>query len=226
MKVKFGGKEHDVSDEIGNAIKDMAKKLKDTQDANDELTDALKAVDDMGMTKGNKKADSNENDDADNSKVAELQAKLDAANDELEKYDEIVDKIDDEDELKARVKEYTAVHAIASRIVPKDKLDDLDGDVEAIKRAVILSESPNVKKDRLDSEHYLNARFDMITEAYNKSDKQKEKIGKAINKDKDDRTKKTDESKNDAESVRLASIERQKQYVQDRMDELAKDNAA
>ena len=96
MKVKLKGKEYDVDDEVGNAIKKLGTDKKEMEDANDELTDAINAAigdnldaDDLEDEEGSAADDDDE--------VAILQAERDAALDELGKYREIADEVDEDD---------------------------------------------------------------------------------------------------------------------------------
>ena len=225
MKVKLGGKEYDVDDKVGKAIKDMGEKMKKMEDENDELADAIDALagekSDMPDFMKKKQKDSTDDD-----KAAILQAKLDAATDELKKYDDIVKKVDEDDNFKSKLKEHNKAATLAHKILKKDELKKLDDmELSEIKEAVIRADSKDVDAEKLKNENYVNARFDLVAEKYAKADAVKKDVGKNIVKNKTDRTDKSD--RNDvAEDARAKSISAYQEAMQKRMDKLADEDDA
>ena len=215
MKVKLKGKECDVEDAVGNAIKELGMDKKKMEDENDELADAIKDI--IGDEAEDKK-DSNDKDKS-NDKFAILQAKFDAATDELNKYREIADKVDEDDNFKSKLKEHNKATMLAQKVLKKDELEKLDDmDLSEIKEAVIRADSKDVDSEKLKNDSYVNARFDLVAEKYAKADSVKEKIGKEIIENKD---KRTDENENTPGDARAKSIRDANDRMKKRMDALS-----
>ena len=208
MKVKLGGKEYDVSDEIGKAIQDMgAMHKKSMKDADDQLDAALDMIEQL---KGGKK----DSDDA-------LLAKIDELEKQLKEFKEISEKIDSDEEFRKRLKEHNKVAAVAGRVLKDVKLDEMD--VSEIKVAVIKADSPDLEKEKLDSDAYVDARFDLIAEKYAKSDSSKEEAGKDIIDSKKDRKDENDKKLDVAEQARADSIKELIEAQEKRMEKLNAD---
>ena len=228
MKVKLGGKEYDVDDKVGKAIKDMGAKMKDMEDENDELADAIDAAlgEKSDMPDFMKKKQKDSDDDNNDAVIAELEAQRDAALDELAKYDDIADKVDEDDNFKSKLKEHNKASLLAQKVLKKDELKKLDDmELSEIKEAVIRADSKDVDAEKLKNENYVNARFDLVAEKYAKADSVKKDVGKDIVKNKADRTDKSD--RNDvAEDARAKSISAYQEAMQKRMDKLAEEDDA
>ena len=153
-KVIIGGKEFEVSKEAKVAIETEQTKAKETNvkldSAQSEIANLKKTNDELAKT------------NSDLTKTTEtVQAKLDAANDELKKR---TDSTVDESKVRELVKSRIALEKVASIALPKDKTEKLDSMSDTdIKKAVILADSPSAQLDGK-SDVYIETRFDAIAE--------------------------------------------------------------
>lgn len=209
MKIKIGDKEYEVAKEIGDAFMKMKKGMKDMQDDLDE------AIDIAGST-----LDDKTKKDSDNSELTKITAQRDALLDQIEKYDDIEAKLEKEDDFKNRLKEYNYVIKNAERILEKDALEKLDGDIDAIKEAVVRADSKHVDTKALDNKIYLNARFDSVVERLDKSVESKSKAGKNIIKSKETRSDDKENNLDVAEEARKRSLDYYKESQEKRKDKM------
>ena len=150
-KIMIGGKEFEVSKDAKAAIEvELQKTTTKLDSANTEITTLKKNNEDLAKT------------NSDLTKANEtVQAKLDAASDELKKRtDSAVDDTKIRDMAKSRI----ALEKIASIALPKEKVEKFDSmsDVE-IKKAVIVADSPPADLNGK-SDIYIETRFDAIAE--------------------------------------------------------------
>lgn len=153
-KITIGGKEFEVSKEAKVAIETEQTKAKETSaklDSAQAEVISLKKTNDE-LTKNNSEL----------TKTTEtVQAKLDAANDELKKR---TDSATDESKVRELVKSRIALEKVAAIALPKEKTEKLDSMSDSeIKKAVILADSPNAQLEGK-SDVYLETRFDAIAE--------------------------------------------------------------
>lgn len=160
MKIKLDGKEFEVADEVGAAMNaEMKKKEEEANAAKVEAKDAKAACQDAEKAKD------------------QAEAKADGLDAEIKKLKaQRTDSADVQKLVKARIAlEKTAERAGVEKF---DALSDLD-----LKKAVIKVDSPDVSLDGK-SEEYINARFDMASEAIDASDEAAKKLGGKINEGK------------------------------------------
>ena len=194
MKLTIGGKEYEVADELGNAVKAEMTSLKEKNDAVEtKLTEATAKLDDATTTNEVLTAGK-----------AKLVAKADSLQSDLDKKE--TPKMDEKD-FGAAVKSRISVLDSGSKILDKEtvaKLDEMT-DLE-IKTAVIKADSPKTDEEKLKDETYVNARYDMIVEKWDGSTESKKNLGKAITQKREENNDNNDEYKTPAQ-IREASME-------------------
>lgn len=168
MKMKLAGKDYDLDDEVGAAVKEHlkneARKAKEEMDEKDE-----KAKKDAAGGK------------AELEKVAKEKEKADARADGLEAElakvkKERTDAAPSKEQIREAVKVRTALEKVASE-VGVEKFDEMD-DLE-LKKAVIVAQHPDTKFDGK-SEEYINARFDVAAEAIKGTEESARNLGEKI----------------------------------------------
>lgn len=150
-KIKLDGMEFEVESALAGAIKAEIK---------DQSAEAVKKAmkeKDQEMAEKKKK---------DKEKQDEMQAKLDAANEELEKAKG--EKLDDK-QIHAMAKERSALLDSASKFVSKEtKLDEMTN-LEI--KTEVVKQNCKVDEAQLESEVYVQARFDAVMESKPKKDR-------------------------------------------------------
>jgi hypothetical protein len=160
VKIKLDGKDFEVSDEAGAAFGAEMKKKQEECDKKD--ADRKAAEDALVEAK------------KDGEKMA---AKADGLESEVKKLKTApAPKLDSAD-LREAVKARIGLEKIAAAagVEKFDAMDDL-----ALKKAVILADSPETKLDGK-SDEYINARFDVAAESISASDATAKKIGENLN---------------------------------------------
>lgn len=176
MKIKIDGKEFDVSDEVGQAIKNEQSKI-DGLKEKAEKADSLKTENET--LKGEKE---------------NLEAKKDSLESDLEKAKASrTDAAEVEKQVKEAAKARVSVMNVAEKMLDGETLKKLDEmSDEEIKRAIIKVDSPKVEESKLEKSSYVDARFDHICENLDTVSTKKKDLGEKIvktrkeNKDGDD----------------------------------------
>lgn len=144
MKITLDGKEFEVEDTLGKAIKDaLAKKDMEKKDASDAKV--------LELTEKNDK----------------LEAKCDSLKEENTTLETKVKELEEKNDsvnVTELVKERKAIEEVATKILSSEaseKMDEMSN--EEIKKAVIVEVSPETKLDEKSSV-YVDARFDGIAE--------------------------------------------------------------
>ena len=250
MKVKTKGKEYDVAEPVGNAIKDMKDKIDNLQaqleetDQDEEVLmegdqDEELAIEDEDLMM--------EEDQDEELMLGDQDPMLEEDQDEelmlgdmggeheedqgeelmMEEDQDILMEEDQDEELMAledsleesnfqnKMQDHNDAMDIAKRVLSKRQLRKINGmRADDIKRVVVVASSPNINKIRLDSNDYLNVRFDMIAEGFRKSDSALRNAGRGILNSRLDRKSESF----DSEDVRIISMKREQESVQKRMD--------
>ena len=167
MKLTIDGKEFDVNDELGNAVKNQMTSMTKSKTDSDEVTTNL-------------------NKEIETLKTSEtsLTAKVDSLTSDLEKAKK---PVMDEAEVAKKVMETILIRDSASKILDTETIAKLDemSNLE-IKKAVIKVDSPKVDETKLENESYVDARYDHIVENFADSKKKTDELGKEIVKDRED----------------------------------------
>ena len=173
MKLTIDGKEFDVNDELGNAVKnEMTNLSKSKTDSDDVVVNLNKEIETLKTSE------------------TSLTAKVDSLTSDLEKKQ--APKMD-EAEVAKKVKETIVVRDNASKILDAETIKKLDemSNLE-IKKAIIKVDSPKVDETKLEKESYVDARYDHIVENFADSKKKTDELGKEIVKDREDGVDKKD----------------------------------
>jgi len=174
MKLTIDGKEFDVNDELGNAVKNQMTNLsKSKTDYDDVVTNLNKEIETLKTSE------------------TSLTAKVDSLTSDLKKKQ--APKMD-KAEVAKKVKETILVRNNASKILDAETIAKLDemSNLE-IKKAVIKADSPNVEETKLEKESYVDARYDHIVENFAESKKKTDDLGKEIVKKREDNVDDKDE---------------------------------
>ena len=173
MKLTIDGKEFDVNDELGNAVKNqMTSMTKSKTDSDDVVTNLNKDIETLKTSE------------------TSLTAKVDSLTSDLEKAKT---PVMDEAEVAKKVKETILVRDNASKILDAETIKKLDemSNLE-IKKAIIKIDSPSVDETKLEKESYVDARYDHIVENFADSKKKTDELGKEIAKKREDGVDKKD----------------------------------
>ena len=228
-KIQIGDKEFEVPDEVERHYRDMAKKVESYNDLDDQLEDALADVDtdsleeDMGDLPGTDTEELDEEMDDLGIDNQDLVDHIDELEDELADYEEE----EEEDEYNQDVQDHVFARDIAQTVLRGDALDYLDDmTLDELKEAVILTVSPDVDESKLDDGDYCDARFDAIAEDVCKNDYYNNSLGEAILNGRQDRLDSNgdeitaDSVVSNADEARAASIARDEDYMNKRMEEM------
>lgn len=196
MKLTIDGKEFEVSDEAGNAIK--AKMSKSELEAED-----LKKKNKELKAKGEKADDLETENEILKASKSKLIAKADSLQSDLDKKS--VPKMDEE-KLDVAVKERIAVLETGKSMLSKDEVEKIDSmKNEEIKIAVVKIDSPKVDEEKLKDSNYVNARFDHIVENMDNSKTAKADLGKKVVENR--KENKDDEGYKTPEEIRQARMD-------------------
>ena len=221
MKLKVGDKEYEVDNAVGMAFKKMRDELKAKMKKMDEIqTDLLDRLEKAGVNKND--------DDEDSSKKENMKlvAKVDALQKEIKELNEAKNKKDSDNEFMKKVAEFSGIMEFAKKNLKEDSLKKLDGldTVGAIKRAIVEDQAPEVSKEKLDNEHYVEARFDMLKENTTKKIDEKENLGNKIIenklKNKQDKADEKVESYDTADDIRKRNLDALQDETEKRFEEL------
>ena len=221
MKLKVGDKEYEVDNAVGMAFKKMRDELKAKMKKMDEIqTDLLDRLEKAGVNKND--------DDEDSSKKENMKlvAKVDALQKEIKELNEAKNKKDSDNEFMKKVAEFSGIMEFAKKNLKEDSLKKLDGldTVGAIKRAIVEDQAPEVSKEKLDNEHYVEARFDMLKENTDKKTDEKENLGNKIIenklKNKQDKADEKVESYDTADDIRKRNLDALQDETEKRFEEL------
>lgn len=186
-KIKIGKKEFEADQALVDAVTALQGELESAQ-----KNDSAKALADLKV------------------EHEKLQAKADAATDELEKLkkDGKKDGMTDT-RVSELVRERRKLERVALRVLPKEdaaKIEDMsDAD---IRKAVITAECPDLKLDGK-SDVYVQARFDHIAETLDASEDELEDAGEAVSgKRKKDGESAREDADEETEKARKKAMER------------------
>lgn len=194
MKITLGGKEYDVSDELGAAITAaIGEKQKTADDATAKASESAESA-----KESEAKADKAE------ARADGLKAELAKAKDEAAAR---TDSATTPARVRAAVKERRRIEKVAERTLKKDDLAKLDSmDDAELKKAIIKAEQPTAALDGK-SEAYVDARFDSIAETIEADAQRSAKFGKELGEHRKDRA---DDGKTpDADASRKAMLDRE-----------------
>lgn len=164
-KVKIDGKEYEVDEAVATAL-----------DAALEAVPALKTQLEDAIKKSKPPV---KDDGAHSKKVDQLQARVDASNEEITKLKAV--KVVDSSEVRAMVRGRSRAEGVARRLITDAKeldtalaLDDKD-----LKMACIKADSTDKELDlSKQSDAYIDVRFDLLSESAHRSERANSKIGK------------------------------------------------
>lgn len=190
MKIKVDGKEFEVADELGQAIKNEQEKTKTLKE----------------------KADSAENLEKENADLKKsnesLEAKKDSLESDLEKAKkERTDSAITDEQIKEAVKARISVLEVGKKMLDGEtvsKLDDMSD--EDIKKAVIKADSPKVDESKLEKTSYVDARFDHICENLETVSSKKQNLGEKIAQNREDSNGDEKEDYKTAEQIRQENM--------------------